>query len=216
MNNCEICDSEKVVHFVKKAQMYLCDRHRTQLNKYGRILERSRSDKNEIIIYNNYAEIIIYNYKNEEKCKAIIDLEDVKKCSKYKWGMDGKYVITRFSDGSYIYLHNFIMNFNKEGLFLDHIDINPLNNRKDNFRECTNQQNCFNQGMQKNNTSGVKGVWWDKRNNKWKAEIKINYKKISLGAFDNLTDAAKARDEAERKYFGEFNPNKHKNVGDNV
>lgn len=55
------------------------------------------------------------------------------------------------------------------------------------------------------NTSGVKGVHYDKDRNKWKSEICVNNKKIMLGRFENKDDAIKARCDAEIKYFGEYN-----------
>ena len=55
-----------------------------------------------------------------------------------------------------------------------------------------------------NNTSGVTGVDWHKGWKKWRVRITVNHKTISLGAFDSMDDAIKARKEAEQKYFGEF------------
>lgn len=51
------------------------------------------------------------------------------------------------------------------------------------------------------NTSGVSGVHWRKDINKWVARISVDYKRIHLGAFNNLEDAKKARNEAEIKYW---------------
>ena len=58
--------------------------------------------------------------------------------------------------------------------------------------------------LKSNNTSGVTGVNWDKRYNKWEARIKKDYKQIHLGYFNDFEDAVKARKDAEKKYFGEF------------
>jgi len=87
---------------------------------------------------------------------------------------------------------------------IDHIDRNPLNNRKYNIRVATDSQNMMNRGIQKNNTSGITGVCWIKEKCKWKAQIKINRKNINLGYFSNFDDAVKARKGAEKKYFKEF------------
>ena len=57
----------------------------------------------------------------------------------------------------------------------------------------------------KNNTSGVKGVCWHSRDNRWFARIGIDGKQISLGYFIDINDAIKTRKEAEEKYFGEYN-----------
>jgi len=97
-----------------------------------------------------------------------------------------------------------IPNIFNSKLCVDHINHKTYDNQKTNLRIVTNQQNCFNHQMNKNNTSGVTGVWWSNSTNKWIAEIKLNYKKIHLGSFDNINDAAKIRKEAEIKYFGEY------------
>ena len=56
----------------------------------------------------------------------------------------------------------------------------------------------------KNNTSGTKGVYYHKKNNKWIAYITYKYKTINLGSFQNKEDAIKARKEAEEKHQGEY------------
>ena len=52
-----------------------------------------------------------------------------------------------------------------------------------------------------NNTSGIKGVTWDKRKKKWKAQICLKRTQYNLGTYDNIEDAAKARKDAEEKFF---------------
>lgn len=72
------------------------------------------------------------------------------------------------------------------------------------MRIVTKSQNAMNQITKTNNTSGITGVSWDNKAQKWAAHIMINYKKIHLGYFDKFEDAIKARKQAEEKYFGEF------------
>ena len=60
-----------------------------------------------------------------------------------------------------------------------------------------------------NNTSGFIGVDWVKRRQGWRARIKVEKKEISLGIFANQKDAIKARLMAEKKYFGDFAPQRH-------
>ena len=91
----------------------------------------------------------------------------------------------------------------------DHIDRNPLNNRRYNLREATHQENSRNKNKYRNNTSGVTGVCYDKLIDKWRAYIVIDGKSILLGFFINKDDAIKERLEAEKKYFGEFAPQKY-------
>ena len=100
-------------------------------------------------------------------------------------------------------LHRMIMDC-PEDMMIDHINHDKLNNSRNNLRICTTQQNNMNASKQKNNTSGIIGVNWHKKSEKWRARIRFNKKEINLGLFDNLEDACKARKEGEIKYFGEY------------
>src|SRR5216683_4946120 len=68
---------------------------------------------------------------------------------------------------------------------IDHEDLNRANNKWNNIRKATRSQNFGNQRKYSNNTSGIKGVCWDKQQNKWIAQIQINNKQIKLGRFLN-------------------------------
>lgn len=93
----------------------------------------------------------------------------------------------------------------------DHINHDTFDNRKENLRPCTQHQNTFNAKKKKNNTSGVTGVQEQKNCSKkrWKAVIMLNRKNISLGSYETFEEAVKARLEGEKKYFGEFAPQRH-------
>lgn len=88
---------------------------------------------------------------------------------------------------------------------IDHIDGNPSNNRISNLRAVSSQENLKNQKLPKNNTSGITGVVWKKNASKWQARIKINWKQIYLGIFNDFFEACCARKSAESKY--DFHPN---------
>jgi hypothetical protein len=87
---------------------------------------------------------------------------------------------------------------------VDHIDNNPLNNNINNLRWVTNQQNSFNTRICKKNTSGCKGVSFEKKSNKWYAEITINGKQQRLGYFDNIEDAIISRYNKAKELYGEY------------
>ncbi len=98
----------------------------------------------------------------------------------------------------------FLMSLGYMPKYVDHINGNKLDNRDTNLRECTAIQNCSNRGTGKNNTSGYKGVTWDKSRNKWKASIKVNYKLRNLGRFISKRDAARAYNAAALELHGLF------------
>lgn len=107
-------------------------------------------------------------------------------------------------------LHNYIMNPQSDYL-VDHIDGNPLNNRRCNLRICKYTDNSKNKKIASNNTSGVKGVSWSKQHTQWLSYIGCDNKKIYLGLYQNYEDAVRVRKEAEKIYFGEFNRKEHGN-----
>jgi hypothetical protein len=89
-------------------------------------------------------------------------------------------------------------------LCVDHINNNKLDNNVGNLRYATNKENSQNRTMNKNNTSGVKGVSLNKITKKWQATIMIDGISIHLGLYDKLEDAKKARIERATKAFGNY------------
>lgn len=87
---------------------------------------------------------------------------------------------------------------------IDHINNITTDNRLENLRWCNQSENGMNEKISKNNTSGFKGISWDKSKNKWDVSIMINYKKTHLGRFASIEDAVNARRIASTKLFGEF------------
>lgn len=87
---------------------------------------------------------------------------------------------------------------------IDHIDNNTLNNRIENLRGCTHQQNMRNRLPHQGGSSQYLGVTWDRRNKKWKAQIGDNGVVKHLGRFFDEEEAARAYDEAAKIHHGEF------------
>lgn len=83
---------------------------------------------------------------------------------------------------------------------IDHINRDRSDNRLENLRECSYSQNHGNRGLGKNNTSGAKGVYLDKRDGYWFVRMANEYK----GRFKTKDDAIKAYDIAAREYFENF------------
>lgn len=183
-----------------------CSKHYQQLKLHGEIKQRTLSDPNEIIKHSAYAEIVLYNKSCEEVDRAIIDIDDVESVSNNKWTLYKNGYPGARINGKLIYLHNFIIRDVRKPYEIDHINRNRLDNRKENLRICTRQQNNCNKNIPSNNTSGVCGVYWDNTGKRWVARISKNKKTIFQKYFKNFEDAVIARKEAEKEYWGEYAP----------
>lgn len=142
-----------------------------------------------------------YTFKNEE---FYFDLEDYSLIKNFCWCKDKDGYILTVKNKTTIKMHRLIMNC-PDDMDIDHIYHINYDNRKNELRTVTVSQNGMNRKIGSNNTSGVKGVYWNKRNKKWYAQIRVNNIRIHLGYFINKKDAIKTRKEAETKYFGEYN-----------
>lgn len=87
---------------------------------------------------------------------------------------------------------------------VDHRDGNPFNNLIENLRECTLSENMRNRKINKNNTSGCKGVTWDKETSKWRVKLTLEGKVINLGRFPSYEEAESVANNARDFYHGEF------------
>lgn len=137
------------------------------------------------------------------------DMEDYDKIKDYCWyeTQVGAYTsMEAWDSATKTQIKMYWIIFNK---YCDHIDRNPLNNRKYNLRQATFSQNSANKSITSRNTSGTIGVSWDKSRSKWISSISCNRQHIKLGRFSNKEDAIKARLQAEAKYFKKFAPQRH-------
>jgi len=92
-----------------------------------------------------------------------------------------------------------------EPKYIDHINGQRDDNRWDNLREATNQQNVAHRiNKNRNNTSGIRGVYFSKKNQKWIANIHFEYKTTYLGSFSTKEEASAARSLAAKTLFGDF------------
>lgn len=137
------------------------------------------------------------------KFEAYIDNADLSKAQQIKGKWHAHYTTSgnvyvkttvggiRTKDGR-IFLHRFLLDA-PDDMVVDHIDQNPLNNRRSNLRVVTQQINSANRNYpNKNNSSGKKNVRWHKQANKWQAYLRENNKFISLGLYEDINDAVAA------------------------
>ena len=98
----------------------------------------------------------------------------------------------------------FLMHHGYLPKYLDHIDGNPSNNKIENLRAATLNQNQYNTKLNKNNNSGYKGVSWCESTNNWRVRIQVNKVSKLIGYFDDLELAGLVAQETRNKYHGEF------------
>lgn len=87
---------------------------------------------------------------------------------------------------------------------IDHKNNDRSDNRYENLREATIQQNMFNRIIPSNNTSGIKGVYFIPKSNKWGASVWYNYQRFYLGSFDEIEEARQVVTEKRKELHGDF------------
>lgn len=138
---------------------------------------------------------------------AMVDDEDYEMVNEYKWHYHhDSYAVTTWSKVAgrvkFLLMHRLILGELVRGKVTDHINGNGLDNRRENLRVCSQSENTCNQKQSKSNTSGYKGVFLQGK--KWKTQIRINGKTHYIGYFSDKIEAARAYNEAAKKYHGEF------------
>jgi hypothetical protein len=141
--------------------------------------------------------------------KALVDDADFELVNKHKWHLKkGPYTFyaqCRLKNSDvFLRMHRFILGVINPKVLIDHKDLNGLNNQRDNLRVCTSSQNLQNAPRKSNNTSGFKGVSWNKEKKRWVAKTKFNGKYVFIGRFRKKEDAARAYDKKALELFGEF------------
>lgn len=201
---CE-CDCELKTRLIVKAN----DLRSGHTKSCGCLQKEITADRNRIESkkYNRYEDhgsyMIGYTFKDEP---FYFDAEDFDKVKDICWCKNEKGYIIGLLNGTPVKMHRIVMDCTDRKSDVDHIGgiLTRNNNRKYNLRITTRSQNVENQRVRSTNTSGVTGVCWNKKLNKWVSGIMVQGKKIHLGYFIEFDDAVKARKEAEKKYFKEY------------
>ena len=157
---------------------------------------------------------IIINSPKYGRKETLISTNKLERAQDYvgSWGVSWSPKSKTFSilgnlsvgNGKYkrVQLHRWITEA-PDGMFVDHINHDTLNNTNDNLRICTNSENQQNRkgSDSDNKSSGIRGVTWNKRHGKWYSQLRVNGKQIHLGCFEKLADARSAAEGARAKYM---------------
>lgn len=142
---------------------------------------------------------------------ALVDDEDFDQVSAFRWSArknrnsDTYYAVRtdRTSGKRTVLMHRFLLHA-QNSVEVDHINGNGLDCRRVNLRLATHSENQRNAARRSDNTSGFKGVTWNKQISKWRAYIKVDGDQVHLGYFTSKAAARNAYDEAAIRHFGEF------------
>ena len=149
---------------------------------------------------------IFVRYKDEVH-ECLIDIDDLDKAK----SVDGTWLALKHHTGRYyvrvamnkkkVLLHRFLMRPEKS-MVVDHINHEPLDNRKGNLRIVTPAQNRQNlSGAKPNSGTGIRGVTLDKSTGNYRTKVYVNNKAICIGAFEDILDAEMAVKQARAKYM---------------
>lgn len=144
----------------------------------------------------------IIAYRGE---KVLVDDDMLPVLNNYKWHVNSNYV-RGYARGEVVKMHRLIMSAPK-GVEVDHINGNPLDNRRENLRLCSHAQNMANRKVNSTSASGYKGVNYDKnmsRRKRWAASIHHEGRRIKIGRYFTKEEAARAYNKVASKLKGDF------------
>jgi hypothetical protein len=167
------------------------------------IFKKGAVNENGIVVCGGFAKIELYNKHYHVVSHALIDIDDIETVRVRRWKLCDGYAVA--SRPITIGMHRLILKA-PEDFEVDHINRDRLDNRKANLRLASRFQNARNLGIRKNNSTGVIGVYFDRRRSKWYSQIHLEGQTITLGYFVQKLDAINSRLAAEEKYFGDFAP----------
>ena len=153
---------------------------------------------NTIIHHDGYLECVVKNGR-----RFLFDESDLPSVQGQTWTIDKDGYVRGNSGKKAVRFHRMIMAAKPDEV-LDHINGDPSDCRKQNLRIVSQHQNSMNHSLNKNSTTGFKGVCFDKKEQKYMAHIHPNRRMVFLGYYDDPIEAALAYDKSASFYFGEY------------
>ena len=191
INYCKACG--KIIDRYGSIKEQLCCKHATQLKKFGKILDHNQRtvwDPNEIRTYDTYAEVDTYDQLGNVQETYTIDLADIKYIGTQKWrtAYKGKQKSPYLVTGHTIYFHQLVLGM--PNCEVDHIDRDTRNNKKENLRLATRQEQMYN--TLKHNKTGIKGIYFNpnRPNKPWHCECQYNGKRYYSPQYETKAEAA--------------------------
>lgn len=203
--SCDVCGVTSESKIVKRTDKfpdvghYFCSKHIAQLYRHGKIIDataRTTNDRNEYIVHDDYAEMVLRNQTNGIDAIVKIDIEDVEKCKQHKWAVSdrvhGKRQYARGRiNGKNIRLHRFLLDYDGD-LVVDHINHDTFDCRKQNLRITTPEVN----GINKKSAMAYKT-----ENGKWRSYLMRGGVHYYLGTFDTFEEASEKHANFTAAYF---------------
>lgn len=136
-----------------------------------------------------YKEIAFIGLEDKNKnivSWTVIDRNDLIKALGKRWHLDHKGYVRSSDTKNKVYLHNYLLSikhsYKRE---IDHINRNPLDNRRNNLRIVPHNKNIYNRGMLKSNTSGITGICFESSRKKWR----VTYRGKFYGRYSSINEA---------------------------
>ena len=188
MKSCSFCgatEGDTRIIVSKKFNTTVCRKHFLQLLRHNSVFV-TRYDKNTYDNCGDYCCINIFSKNGFIVGKALIDKEDVAKCSNYKWRLSHGYAVAHESGtNKSVFLHRLILEYSGSDC-VDHINHNKLDNRKINLRVISHSANTANREIK---YTGIMKT----KSNRFQCTVWFNYKRYYLGTFDTREEALAAK-----------------------
>lgn len=216
---CEICGAEstvKHVAFRRRFKQTLCDKHFEQMRKYGKITNSSPRgcfDKNDFKIVGDLVYMSLYDRQERLVGETVFDLQFLDDVMRRKWRpvkKANKLYVATISDTpgrTHDYLHRFVAELSGMELgdkTIDHIDGDSLNNRIQNLRLLTTQEQKLNLGPRSDGKIQVRGVSYSKRDNNYVVDMIVRGERFYCKRFKTIEEAAYARFVFERELIADY------------